>query len=138
MDSLACPSPAVLDGIRSRVLRDRLLASLWGLMVSRYPRGSAVNPPPGWQELHLHGNQVIKDHPDLSSLSPHRVLGCSFRETDRTWRRWLGDILLRQLSNESFRVLQVRRIKTFGEPAVDLSQHLFCFSFLALLLPETS
>lgn len=54
-DSVACPVLALLDGIPGRVPSDRLLASLWGLRVSRSPRGYAINPPPGWQAFHLHG-----------------------------------------------------------------------------------
>ena len=39
VDSCACPYTVVLDGILSRILRDRLLSPLCGLMVSRYRRG---------------------------------------------------------------------------------------------------
>src|SRR5713226_5687404 len=45
MDSSACPYQAVLEGILGRVPSDRLLPSLWGLRVSRYPRGYAATPP---------------------------------------------------------------------------------------------
>ena len=41
VDSCTCPCTALLDGIRSRILRDRLLSPLCGLMVSRYRRGMA-------------------------------------------------------------------------------------------------
>jgi len=56
MDSCACPYSARLDGIHSRILRDRLLSPLCGLMVSRYRRGYAVTSTPEGQELHLHGD----------------------------------------------------------------------------------
>jgi amino acid adenylation domain-containing protein len=39
-------------------------------MVSRYRRGYALTSTPEGQEFHLHGDQVIKDQTDLSSLSP--------------------------------------------------------------------
>ena len=51
----AYPCSAWLGGIPGWIPRDPLLTSLWGLMVSRYPRGYAVSPTPGRQELHLHG-----------------------------------------------------------------------------------
>ena len=50
----------MLDGIPGRIPSDQLLSPLLGLMVSRYPRGDAVSPTPGRQELHLHGDTVIK------------------------------------------------------------------------------
>jgi hypothetical protein len=56
MDSYACPYAAMLDGILSRMLSDRLLSPLGGLMVSRYRRGYAVTSTPEGQELHLHGD----------------------------------------------------------------------------------
>ena len=37
---------------------------------------------------------------------------------------------------QRLRLLQVLRIKSFGEPAVDLGQHLVSFFLLALLLPQ--
>jgi hypothetical protein len=46
----ACPYSALLGGIPGRIPSDRHLASLWGLRVSRYPRGYAVSPTPGRQE----------------------------------------------------------------------------------------
>ena len=46
----AYPYSALLGGISGRIPRDRHLASLWGLRVSRYPRGYAVSPTPGRQE----------------------------------------------------------------------------------------
>ena len=70
MDSYACPYSARLDGILSRMLSDRLLSPLGGLMVSRYRRGYALTSTPEGQEFHLHGDQVIKDQTDLSSLAP--------------------------------------------------------------------
>jgi hypothetical protein len=56
MDSCACPCSARFDGILSRILSDRLLSPLSGLMVSRYRRGYAVTSTPEGQELHLHGD----------------------------------------------------------------------------------
>jgi hypothetical protein len=56
MDSCACPYSARLDGILSRILSDRLLPPLGGLMVSRYRRGYAVTSTPEGQEFHLHGD----------------------------------------------------------------------------------
>ena len=40
-----------------------------------------------------------------------------------------------QFLEQHLRFLQVRRIKSLGEPAVDLCQHLLGFGLLALLLP---
>jgi hypothetical protein len=90
VDSYACPCTALLDGIRSRILRDRLVSPLLGLMVSRYPRGYTFTSTPEGQALHLHGDEVIKD-PMISTLYPlsSRREG-SFRETDRTSTGWLG------------------------------------------------
>src|SRR5262245_3131239 len=62
MGSCTYPCTALLDGIPSRILSDRLLSPLLGLMVSRYPRGYAFTSTPEGQELHLHGDEVIKDH----------------------------------------------------------------------------
>lgn len=59
--SSACPYAALLDGIPSRILSDCLLSPLGGLRVSRYRRGYAVTSTPEGQELHLHGNEVVKD-----------------------------------------------------------------------------
>jgi hypothetical protein len=50
MGSSACPCTALLAGIPSRILRDRLLSPLVGLMVSRYPRGYAFTSTPEGQE----------------------------------------------------------------------------------------
>ncbi len=69
VDSSAYPYTALLDGIPSRTLSDRLLSPLLGLMVSRYPRGYAFTSPPEGQELHLHGDEVIKD-PMIMTLYP--------------------------------------------------------------------
>jgi hypothetical protein len=53
-------------------------------MVSRYPRGYAFTSTPEGQELHLHGDEVIKD-PRISTHYPLSSCGeGSFRETDRT------------------------------------------------------
>ena len=84
MGSCTCPCTALLDGIPSRILSDRLLSPLVGLMVSRYPRGYAFTSTPEEQELHLHGDEVVKD-PMILALYP--LPSCeegSFRETDRT------------------------------------------------------
>jgi hypothetical protein len=84
VDSSACPCTALLDGIPSRILSDRLLSPLCGLRVSRYRRGYVVISTPERQELHLHGDEVIKD-PRISNLYPLSSCGeGSFRETDRT------------------------------------------------------
>jgi hypothetical protein len=69
MGSCACPCTALLDGIPSRILSDRLLSPLCGLMVSRYRKGYALISTPEGQELHLHDGEVIKD-PMISTLSP--------------------------------------------------------------------
>jgi len=45
---------------------------------------------------------------------------------------------LRQLFKQCFGFFQVCRIKPFGEPAIDLGQHLAGFCCLALLLPQTA
>jgi hypothetical protein len=88
MGSSACPCTALLGGILSRILSDRLLSPLGGLMVSRYRRGYALTLTPEGQELHLHGGEVIKD-PMILTLSPLSSGGeGSFRETDRTYNRW--------------------------------------------------
>jgi hypothetical protein len=50
VDSYACPCTALLDGMLSRILRDRLLSPLCGLMVSRYRRGYALTSTPERQE----------------------------------------------------------------------------------------
>jgi hypothetical protein len=84
VDSSACPCTAVLDGIPSRMLSDRLVSPLLGLRVSRYPRGYAFTSTSEGQEWHLHGDEVITD-PLISTLSP--LSSCRegrFRETDRT------------------------------------------------------
>jgi hypothetical protein len=59
----AYPCSALLGGIPGRIPSDRHLLPLPGLMVSRYLGEYAVSPTPGRQELHLHGDTVIKDHP---------------------------------------------------------------------------
>jgi hypothetical protein len=69
VDSYTCPCTARLDGILSRILRDRLLSPLGGLMVSRYRRGYALISTPERQECHLHGDEVIKD-PRISAPHP--------------------------------------------------------------------
>jgi len=90
VDSCACPCTALLDGIPSRILRDRLFSPLGGLMVSRYRRGYAVTSTPEGQELHLHGDEVIRDR-RTSTLYPLSSCGeGSFRETDRTSMPLLG------------------------------------------------
>ena len=84
VDSHACPCTALLDGIPSRMLSDRLFSPLSGLMVSRYRRGDAVTSTPEEQELPLHGDEVIKDRM-ISTLYPLPSCGEGrFRETDRT------------------------------------------------------
>ena len=93
VDSYACPCTALLDGIPSRILSDRLVSPLCGLRVSRYRRGYALTPTPGGQELHLHSDEVIKD-PMIPTLYPlSSCVGDSFRETDRTSSAWLGCVV---------------------------------------------
>ena len=90
MDSCACPYTVVLDGIPSRILSDRLLSPLCGLMVSRYRRGYAFTSTLEGQELHLHREKVVEDR---SISSPYPLLSLwdsSFRETDRTSTGLLG------------------------------------------------
>ena len=90
MGSCTCPCTALLGGIPSRMLSDRLLSPLVGLMVSRDPRGYAFTSTPEEQELHLHGNEVVKD-PMILALYP--LPSCeegSFRDTDRTSTALLG------------------------------------------------
>jgi hypothetical protein len=92
MGSCTYPCTALLDRIPSRILSNRLLSPLLGLMVSRYPRGYAFTSTPEGQESHLHGDEVIKD-PLISTLYPLSSCGeDSFRETDRTCSVWLGAI----------------------------------------------
>ena len=69
VDSFACPCTALRDGIPSRILGDRLFSPLCGLRISRYRRGDAVTSTPEGQELHPHGDEVIKD-PMISILYP--------------------------------------------------------------------
>ena len=61
MGSCACPYATVLDGIPGRIPRDHLLSPLGGLMISRYRKGYALTFTPEGQELHLHGDEVVKD-----------------------------------------------------------------------------
>jgi hypothetical protein len=61
MGSCAYPSATLLEGIPGRIPSDHLLSPLCGLMVSRYRRGYAFTSTPEGQELHLHGDTVIKD-----------------------------------------------------------------------------
>jgi hypothetical protein len=81
--SIASPSVTLLEGIPSRILSDLHLAPLWGLRVSRCPRGYAVTSTPEGPELPRHGVEVIREPrlfvPILYDLRGHR-----FRETDRT------------------------------------------------------
>ncbi len=57
----AYPYSALLGGIPGRIPSDRRLASLWGLMVSRYLKGYAFTTTLAGQEFHLHGDTVVKD-----------------------------------------------------------------------------
>jgi hypothetical protein len=50
MSSCTWPYSALLDGIPSRILSDRLLSPLCGLMISRYRRGYAFTSTPEGQE----------------------------------------------------------------------------------------
>jgi hypothetical protein len=45
---------------------------------------------------------------------------------------------LRQLVQQRLRVLQVRRIETFGEPVVDWIEQITRFRALALVAPESA
>jgi len=90
VDSYACPCTALLDGIPRRILSDRLLSPLYGLRGSRYRRGYALTSTPEGQELHLHGDEVIRDR-KISTLYP--LSSCKkgrFRATDRTATGLLG------------------------------------------------
>jgi hypothetical protein len=71
-----CPSSALLDGIPGRIPSDHLLFPLLGVMVRRDPRAYAVSPTPGRQELHRHGDAVVKEvfESDLASLSHGSLL----------------------------------------------------------------
>ena len=42
-------------------------------------RGICISPTPGWEESHLHTDQVIKDRNDLSRLSPAVFEGLRFQ-----------------------------------------------------------
>ena len=88
--SSACPYAARLDGIPDRIPGDRLFSPLLGLMVSRYPRGDAFTSTPEGQELHLHGEEVVRDQLISAPYPPQPLRGCSFRETDRTCSGVLG------------------------------------------------
>jgi len=90
MGSSACPYAALLDGIPDRIPGDRLFSPLLGLMVSRYPRGDAFTSTPEGQELHLHEDEVIRDHMISAPYPPQPLRGCRFRETDRTSSALLG------------------------------------------------
>jgi len=90
MGSSACPYAALLDGIPDRIPGDRLFSPLLGLMVSRYPRGDAFTSTPEGQELHLHEDEVIRDHMISAPYPPQPLRGCRFRETDRTSTALLG------------------------------------------------
>jgi hypothetical protein len=70
VNSSACPCTALLDGILSRILSNRLLSPLCGLRVSRYRRGYALTSTPERQELHLHGDEVIKDRSIFAPYPP--------------------------------------------------------------------
>jgi hypothetical protein len=61
-------------------------------MVSGYRRGSAVTSTPEGQELHLHGDEVVKDQLIFAPYPPPLGDG-GFRETDRTWSAWLGRVI---------------------------------------------
>ena len=79
-------------------------------MVSRDPREYAFTSTPEEQELHLHGDEVVKE-PMILALYP--LPSCEegrFRETDRTSMPLLGDVtvalwtqarLLYQLANSA-------------------------------------
>jgi hypothetical protein len=88
--SCACPYTALLDGIPSRILRDRLFPPLCGLMVSRYRRGDACTSTLEGQELHLHGDEVVEDRLISAPYPPLSLRDGSFRETDRTSSALLG------------------------------------------------
>jgi len=46
-------------------------------------------------------------------------------------------VVLRQRVQQCLRLLQVRRVKALGEPAVDLSEQLVSFGVLLLALPQS-
>ena len=93
----AYPCSAWLGGIPGWIPRDPLLTSLWGLMVSRYPRGYAVSPTPGRQEFHLHGEYscqrvsrellVVTLKLFFAPIPSNYLRSYNFRETDRTCNR---------------------------------------------------
>jgi len=94
--SCACPYTALLDGMPSRILRDRLFSPLCGLMVSRYRRGDAFTSTPEGQEFHLHGDEVVEDRLISAPYPPLSLRDGSFRETDRTSTGLLGQGMVRQ------------------------------------------
>jgi hypothetical protein len=59
--SFASPSVTLLGGSLSQILSDSHLSPLWGLRVSRYPRGYAVTSTPEGPELPRYGAEVIKE-----------------------------------------------------------------------------
>jgi hypothetical protein len=61
MDSSACPYQAVLEGILGRIPGYPRLPSLWGLRISRYPRGYAST-------LHLSGRNYTCTQSKLSKI----------------------------------------------------------------------
>jgi hypothetical protein len=81
--SCACPYTALLDGMPSRTLRDRLFPPLCGLIVSRYRRGDAFTSTPEGQELHLYEDEVVEDRLISAPYPPLSLRDGSFRETDR-------------------------------------------------------
>jgi hypothetical protein len=55
------------------------------------PQGKCISPTPGREELHLHEDQVIKDHCLIKAPYPTRLfVNRGFRETDRTSNELLG------------------------------------------------
>src|SRR5262249_55333872 len=59
-----------------------------------------------------------------------------FKREDESMEQSFNDSIT-QFLKQRFRLLQVFRVKPFGEPVVDLRQQGVSFRFLALLLPET-
>ena len=79
VSSIAYPAVTVLDGIRSWVLRDRLLFPLHRIRGSVAAVWNMLHPCIRGQEFHLHENQVIKD---LFGLCPSSLTLQSFRGND--------------------------------------------------------
>ena len=115
----AYPSPALLKRIPGRIPSDSHLTSLWGSMVSRYPRGYAVSPTPGRRELHSHRDEVIKDRMIFAPYPPYPphssetvVSGKRIAPATDVRRGFKVAMLLRSLSNAALSMLRRLPIRT--------------------------